>query len=140
SPDVNGPDPHHGTHVAGIIAAVRNNGMGLNGVADDVQIMAVRAVPDGDERDKDVANAIRYAADHGAKVINMSFGKDYSQDKKAVDEAVRYALKKDVLLVQAAGNDGKDIDTAANFPSRRFLDGKEAWAWIVVGASGMRND
>lgn len=140
SPDVNGPDPTHGTHVAGIIAAVRNNGIGINGVADDVQIMAIRTVPDGDERDKDVANAIRYAADHGAKVINMSFGKPYSQDKRAVDEAVKYALKKDVLLVQAAGNSNLDIDTAANFPNRIYANGKQAGAWIVVGASGWKND
>jgi cell wall-associated protease len=140
SPDVNGPDPTHGTHVSGIIAAVRNNGIGINGVADDVQIMAIRAVPDGDERDKDIANAIRYAADHGAKVINMSFGKPYSQDKIAVDDAVKYALKKDVLLVQAAGNSNEDIDTTSNFPNRKYLNGKEAGAWIVVGASGMKND
>jgi cell wall-associated protease len=140
SPDENGPDPTHGTHVSGIIAAVRNNGIGINGVADDVQIMAIRAVPDGDERDKDIANAIRYAADHGAKVINMSFGKPYSQDKKTVDEAVKYALKKDVLLVQAAGNSNEDIDTTANFPNRIYSDGQEAGAWIVVGASGWRND
>jgi len=136
SPDVNGPDPTHGTHVSGIIAAVRNNGLGMNGICDDVQIMAIRAVPDGDERDKDIANAIRYAADHGAKVINMSFGKPYSQDKKAVDAAVKYALKKDVLLVQAAGNSNEDIDTTANFPSR--VSAGEAY--IVVGASGMKND
>ena len=140
SPDVNGPDPTHGTHVSGIIAAVRNNKIGINGVADDVQIMAIRTVPDGDERDKDVANAIRYAADHGAKVINMSFGKGYSQDKKTVDEAVKYALKKDVLLVQAAGNSNLDIDTAANFPNRNYLDGGQAGAYIVVGASGWKND
>jgi cell wall-associated protease len=140
SPDVNGPDPTHGTHVAGIIAAVRNNGIGINGIADDVQIMAIRAVPDGDERDKDIANAIRYAADHGAKVINMSFGKPYAQDKKAVDEAVKYAMKKDVLLVQAAGNSNEDIDTTANFPNRIYAGGKQAGAWIVVGASGWKND
>jgi len=140
SPDVNGPDPTHGTHVSGIIAAVRNNGIGINGIADDVRIMPVRAVPDGDERDKDIANAIRYAADHGAKVINMSFGKPYSQDKKAVDKAVKYALKKDVLLIQAAGNSNQDIDTTANFPNRNYLNGKQAGAWIVVGASGWKND
>jgi subtilisin family serine protease len=140
SPDVNGPDPTHGTHVAGIIAAVRDNNLGIKGVADDVRIMAIRTVPDGDERDKDVANAIRYAADHGAKVINMSFGKGYAQDKTAVDDAVRYALKKDVLLVQAAGNSNEDIDTAANFPNRVFADGKTADACIVVGASGWKDD
>ncbi|WP_448698174.1 S8 family serine peptidase [Mucilaginibacter sp. AW1-3] len=140
SPDVMGPDATHGTHVSGIIAAVRHNGIGLDGIADDVKILAIRTVPDGDERDKDVANAIRYAADHGAKVINMSFGKDYSQDKKAVDEAVKYALKKDVLLIQAAGNSNKNIDSAANFPNRNYRNGKTAGAWIVVGASGMHND
>ncbi|HTD99046.1 MAG TPA: S8 family serine peptidase [Mucilaginibacter sp.] len=140
SPDCMGPDAHHGTHVAGIIAAVRNNGIGLDGIADHVKILAVRAVPDGDERDKDVANAIRYAADHGAKVINMSFGKDYSQDKKAVDAAVKYAIKKDVLLIQAAGNSNKNIDSAANFPNRVYKDGKTAGAYIVVGASGLKDD
>jgi cell wall-associated protease len=140
SADVNGPDPTHGTHVSGIIAAGRHNGIGMDGIADNVQIMAIRAVPDGDERDKDIANSIRYAADHGAKVINMSFGKDYSQDKKAVDEAVQYALKKDVLLVQAAGNSDKNIDSASNYPNRKFLNGKLAGAWIVVGASDLKND
>lgn len=139
-PDVNGPDPTHGTHVAGIIAAVRDNNIGIMGIADDVRIMAIRTVPDGDERDKDVANAIRYAADHGAKVINMSFGKSYAQDKNAVDDAVRYAVRKDVLLVQAAGNSNEDIDTAANFPNRIFADGTTAGAWIVVGASGWKDD
>ena len=129
----------HGTHVSGIIAAVHNNGIGINGIADDVKIMA-GAVPQGDERDKDIANAIRYAADHGAKVIKMSFGKPYSQDKKAVDKAVKYALKKDVLLIQAAGNSNEDIDTMANFPNQIFLNGKQAGAWIVVGASGWQND
>ncbi|HVU94695.1 MAG TPA: S8 family serine peptidase [Puia sp.] len=138
--DVMGPDATHGTHVSGIIAADRTNHLGILGVADNVRILAVRTVPDGDERDKDVANAIRYAADHGARVINMSFGKGYSQDKAAVDEAVRYAMKKDVLLVQAAGNDNADIDTAANFPNRRFTDGEDAPAWIVVGASGPKDD
>jgi subtilisin family serine protease len=104
NPDVMGPGALHGTHVSGIIAAVRNNGMGIQGIADHVTILMIRTVPDGDERDKDVANAIRFATDHGCKVINMSFGKAYSPDKKVVDEAVRYALSKDVLLVHAAGN------------------------------------
>lgn len=140
SPDCMGPDAHHGTHVAGIIAGIRGNGLGADGIADHVQIMAIRAVPDGDERDKDIANAIRYAADHGAKIINMSFGKDYSQDKKAVDDAVKYALKKDVLLIQAAGNDNKNIDSAAHFPNPNYLSGGRADAYIVVGASGLKDD
>ncbi|MBC7912721.1 MAG: S8 family peptidase [Pyrinomonadaceae bacterium] len=118
--DITGPDAKHGTHVAGIIAAKRNNGLGINGIADNVRIMGVRTVPDGDERDKDVANAIRYAVDNGAKVINMSFGKSYSWNKAAVDSAVKYAAAKDVLLVHAAGNDANNIDLEVNFPNRIF--------------------
>ncbi|MFZ4427325.1 MAG: S8 family peptidase [Saprospiraceae bacterium] len=138
--DVRGPDASHGTHVAGIIAAARNNDAGMDGVASEVRIMSVRTVPDGDERDKDVANAIRYAVDNGAMVINMSFGKGYSPEKKVVDQAVKYALKNDVLLVHAAGNDGKENFKDNNFPNdqyaKRGLFGpKTAANWIEVGAS-----
>lgn len=107
----------HGTHVSGIIAASRNNGVGMNGVAHNVKIMALRAVPDGDEYDKDIALAIRYAVDNGAKVVNMSFGKSYSPNAEWVYDAIKYAAEKDVLLVHAAGNDGSDIDVAENFPN-----------------------
>lgn len=107
----------HGTHVSGIIAAERNNGIGMNGVAHNTKIMAIRAVPDGDEYDKDVALAIRYAVDNGAKVINMSFGKGYSPNAEWVFDAIKYAAEKDVLLVHASGNDGSDIDTDENFPN-----------------------
>lgn len=138
--DVQGPDASHGTHVSGIVGANRTNNLGVVGVADMVQIMSVRAVPDGDERDKDVANAIRYAVENGAKVINMSFGKAYSWDKKAVDEAVKFAMSKDVLLVQAAGNDNKNLDVEASFPDRRYEGGGVAGAYIVVGASGPKDD
>lgn len=110
-------DEAHGTHVSGIIAAVRDNGIGMNGVANNVKIMAVRAVPDGDEYDKDVALAIRYAVDNGAKVINTSFGKDYSPNKEWVFDAIRYAAEKDVLIVNASGNDGKNIDTERTYPN-----------------------
>lgn len=110
-------DESHGTHVSGIIAAKRNNGIGMNGVAHNVEIMAVRAVPDGDEYDKDVALAIRYAVDNGAKVINMSFGKAYSPNAEWVFDAIKYAADKDVLLVHAAGNDNADNDTTDNFPN-----------------------
>ena len=134
NPDVKGTDAKHGTHVAGIIAANRNNELGMKGIAENVRIMAVRAVPNGDERDKDIANAIRYAVDNGAKVINMSFGKSFSPEKKWVDEAVRYAESKGVLLIHAAGNDGKNIDTEDNFPNRKFLDNKEPSNWLEVGA------
>jgi subtilisin family serine protease len=127
----------HGTHVSGIIAGARNNGIGIDGIADNVRIMMVRAVPDGDEHDKDIALAIRYAVDNGAKVINMSFGKSFSPQKQWVDEAVRYAESKGVLMVHAAGNDGANIDTAYNFPTPVFKsDGNIATNWITVGASG----
>ncbi|MFN8407453.1 MAG: S8 family peptidase [Sphingobacteriaceae bacterium] len=143
--DVTGPDAEHGTHVSGIIAASRANTIGILGVADQAHIMAIRVVPDGDERDKDVANGIRYAADNGAKVINMSFGKAYAWDKKVVDEAVKYALSKDVLLVHAAGNETKNIEKQDNFPNKYFGDSTsvnkgQADAWIEVGASSWKDD
>ena len=135
--EVKGPDGLHGTHVSGIIGAVRNNNLGMDGVGTNVKIMAIRCVPDGDERDKDVANAIRYAADNGAKIINMSFGKSFGYNKTAVDEAVKYAVSKDVLIVHAAGNDGKNNDKSDNFPNDKFEDGSGyAATWIEVGASG----
>ncbi len=110
-------DEGHGTHVSGIALATRNNGKGMNGVANNVKLLAVRTVPGGDEHDKDIALAIRYAVDNGAKVINMSFGKGYSPNKEWVYEAFKYAASKDVLLVKAAGNDGKNIDKNDNFPT-----------------------
>lgn len=136
--DVMGTDASHGTHVAGIIGASRNNNLGINGVADYVSIMPIRAVPDGDEHDKDIANAIKYAVDNGAWVINMSFGKSFSPEKPWVDEAVKYAASKGVLLVHAAGNDSKNIDIEDNFPSRNFdNDTLQPFNnWITVGASG----
>jgi len=138
--DIKGPDADHGTHVAGIIGAKRGNGIGINGIADNVRIMGVRIVPDGDERDKDVANGIRYAVDNGAKVVNMSFGKGYAYNKKAVDEAVKYAAERDVLLVHAAGNDAQDIDLVKNYPMKYYTDSLgavigEAENWITVGAT-----
>lgn len=110
-------DEIHGTHVSGIIMAERNNGIGMNGVTNNVALMCVRTVPDGDEYDKDVAHAIRYAVDNGAKVINMSFGKSYSPHKYWVFDAIKYAEEHDVLLVHAAGNDNADIDVEDNFPN-----------------------
>ncbi len=137
--DVKGPDAGHGTHVAGLIAASRKNGVGMDGIADNVKIMAIRCVPDGDERDKDVANSIIYAVDNGASIINMSFGKGQSWDKNAVDKAVKYAMKNDVLLVHAAGNDGKNTDHESNFPNDSFkkkglFGPKKAKNWLEIGA------
>ena len=132
------PDAEHGTHVAGIIGAERGNGIGVDGIAPAVKLMTIRTVPNGDERDKDVANAIRYAVDNGAQVINMSFGKAYSPRKAVVDEAVRYAESRNVLLVHAAGNDAADIGETPSFPIRNFAGGGMASNWIEVGASGWR--
>ena len=127
NPDVEGTDALHGTHVAGIIAAIRGNNLGGDGVAENVLIMPVRAVPNGDEHDKDVALAIHYAVDNGAKVINMSFGKDYSSFPEEVANAIYYAESHDVLLVHAAGNDAKNIDIEPNYPET------ENWEGTVIG-------
>lgn len=140
--DVEGPDAGHGTHVAGVIAAVRGNNLGIDGIAGNhIKIMGVRAVPNGDERDKDVANAIRYAVDNGAKIINMSFGKDTSPDRETVWDALKYADKKGVLMVKAAGNDDVNIDTDVHYPTNFDDKGnKVAQAIITVGASTPEQD
>ena len=130
-------DEAHGTHVAGIIAAERNNGKGMNGVAKNVQIMSLRAVSNGDEYDKDIALAIRYAVDNGASIINGSFGKSFSPNAEWVNEAIKYAASKDVLFVHAAGNDGSNLDDPSNpnFPNDQFNNGKEyANNVITIGA------
>ena len=143
-----GPDAFHGTHVAGIIAASRNNDIGIDGIADNVKIMVLRAVPDGDERDKDVANAIKYAVENGAQIINMSFGKGISPEKEIVDEAIRFAEKRDVLIVHAAGNSGQNIDIEENYPNDTFLKPRGFLFWkkkqpknyLSIGASGPSAD
>ena len=135
--DVTGPDASHGTHVAGIIGAARSGGT-VQGIAPSVQIMAVRAVPNGDERDKDIANAIRFAVDHGAHIINMSFGKSYSPGKSAVDAAAKYAESKGVLMVHAAGNDGENIDVNPSFPSVVLESKERVNNWLEVGASSWK--
>ncbi len=126
-----GADNNHGTHVAGIIASKKT------GIAKNVKIMALRAVPNGDEYDKDVALAIRYAVDNGAKIINASFGKSYSPHSNWVYDAIFYASKNDVLFIHAAGNDGKNINPGQypNYPND-FKDGEEiSDNTITVGAS-----
>ncbi|MFT4669070.1 MAG: cell wall-associated protease [Flavobacteriaceae bacterium] len=138
--DVDGPstkkeDVKHGTHVAGIIGAQRNNGIGINGVANNVEIMVVRAVPDGDEYDKDIALAIRYAVDNGAKVINTSFGKYYSPHPEWVWDAIKYAADKDVLIVNAAGNEGINLDEIQVYPNDQEGTGIEVGdTFITIGA------
>ncbi|RYY69563.1 MAG: peptidase S8, partial [Chitinophagaceae bacterium] len=136
NPDVMANTPFHGTHCSGIIAAARNNGLGMDGVASNVNIMMLRAVPDGDEHDKDIALAIRYAVDNGAKIISMSFGKDFSPEKVWVDEAFKYAESKGVLLVAAAGNAHKDVDAEESFPNANYRTGGKSTTAIFVGASG----
>ena len=138
--DCDGPDSFHGTHVAGIIAATRGNSIGMEGVANNVKIMAVRCVPNGDERDKDVANAIRYAVDNGAKILNMSFGKKYSWDKKVVDDAVKYAESKGVLLIHAAGNDHVNIDSVTHYPCKKFEGKGEASNFMDIGALSWKSN
>ena len=136
--DSNGPESSHGTHVAGIISAVRGNKIGNEGTSggNHVKIMSVRTVPNGDERDKDVANAIYYAVDNGAKILNMSFGKAYSPNKEIVWDAFKYAADKGVLIVKAAGNSNEDIDQHIHYPTNFKADGTVVSnAVLTVGAS-----
>ncbi|MEY2963415.1 MAG: hypothetical protein RL754_676 [Bacteroidota bacterium] len=134
-----GPDASHGTHVAGIIAAKRGNGIGMDGIAVNARIMTLRVVPNGDERDKDVANAIRYAVDNGAKIINMSFGKDMGEQDQWVEEAIRYAAEHDVLMVHAAGNDSRSVDEFKNYPNGWNEETNTRYDhWIEVGASSFK--
>lgn len=139
--DVTGPTPDkedikHGTHVAGIIAAERDNEKGIKGIANNVEIMALRAVPDGDEYDKDIALAIRYAVDNGAKVINTSFGKYFSTHPEWVIDAIEYAAENDVLIVNAAGNEGADLDETNVYPNDQFVEAPAEVAdnFLTVGA------
>ncbi|SEA41377.1 Subtilase family protein [Arachidicoccus rhizosphaerae] len=141
--NISAGDVMHGTHVSGIIGASRNNNLGMDGIADNVALIEVRTVPgSGDEHDKDVALAIRYAVDHGAKVINMSFGKPISPNRSWVEGAIRYAQQHDVLLVHAAGNDGEDITGQPNYPTQYYGpdNSKEFDNVITVGASGAMED
>lgn len=134
--DVEGPDALHGTHVSGIICALRGNGKGGDGVADNVKIMSLRAVPNGDEQDKDIALAIRYAVDNGAQVINMSFGKAYSPRQEDVFAAFQYADEHGVLCVHAAGNDAKDVDYEPNYPTSLYsFQEAPLDHFITIGAS-----
>lgn len=135
SADATRDNVKHGTHVSGIIGAERNNGLGMDGVANNVQILTVRAVPDGDEYDKDIAVAIHYAVDNGAKVLNTSFGKYYSPHSQWVYDAIKYAADNDVLIVNAAGNDGFDLDTVNVYPNDQIDNGSEiSDTFLTVGA------
>jgi subtilisin family serine protease len=134
--DYEGPDALHGTHVSGIIAANRKNGLGGDGVATNVLIMSLRAVPNGDEADKDIALAVRYAVDNGAQIINMSFGKSFSPHQKEVAAAFEYAASKGVLVVHAAGNDGSNLDDKNNFPTNQYdFQNQPAKLFLTIGAS-----
>ena len=139
--DVDGGESDHGTHVAGIIAGERNNGIGINGIAENVELMILRAVPNGDETDKDIANSIIYAANNGAQIINMSFGKYYSPQKHAVDSAVKIAEERGVLLIHSAGNSAADNDEEVTYPTNQYASQEGAASnWITVGATGMEAD
>lgn len=138
--DVKGERSNHGTFVSGIIAANRSNGIGPDGISSNIEIMALRVVPDGDERDKDVALAIRYAVDNGANIINMSFGKYFSLHSEMMDEAIRYADAHNVLMIKSAGNESDNLDIIECYPSNKFKDGSTAKNWITVGATSNKSN
>jgi subtilisin family serine protease len=133
--DVKGPNADHGSMVSGIIGAVRNNGVGVNGIATGVKIMALRSIPNGDEYDKDVALSIRYAVDNGANIINMSFGKGYSPMESEVYAAIKYAESKGVLMIAASGNEGQDVDVITHYPTPYSGKGDLVSTWLTVGAN-----
>jgi subtilisin family serine protease len=133
--DVKGPSADHGSMVSGIIGAVRNNGIGINGIATAVKIMALRSIPNGDEYDKDVALSIRYAVDNGANIINMSFGKGYSPMESEVYAAIKYAESKGVLMIAASGNEGQDVDVITHYPTPYSKQGNLVSTWLTVGAN-----
>ncbi|HLO90302.1 MAG TPA: S8 family serine peptidase [Lentimicrobium sp.] len=133
--DIKGPSAFHGTFVSGIIAANRENGIGIKGINSNAEIMVLRVVPDGDERDKDVALGIRYAVDNGANVINMSFGKYFSLRGAFMEDAIRYAEAHNVLVIHSAGNEADNTDLTDNYPSARYSDGTKSSTMITVGAN-----
>ena len=135
NPNVKGDFAEHGSMVSGIIAALRNNDLGVNGISESVRIMALRTIPNGDEYDKDVALSIRYAVDNGANILNMSFGKYYSPMENEVYEAIKYAESKGVLMVAASGNDGDNVDENTHFPSPYSEKGNVVSTWLTVGAN-----
>ena len=140
NPQVNAPYSSHGTSAAGIIAGNRENNIGIKGICDNTLIMPIRAVPNGDEYDKDIALAIRYAVDNGAQIINMSFGKPISPNPKFVYEAIHYAEEHNVLLVHSSGNEGLNLDTTILYPNPFYPDHNSAQSFITVGASSIKKD
>jgi len=133
----------HGTLVAGVIAANRTNAIGAKGVTDLVKIMPLCISAYGDEHDKDMALAIRYAVANGAKIINISSSKEFSLHQDWVTAAIRYAAEKDVLIVTSAGNDGYDLDEPDiyNYPDDTDAQGNEVVdTFIKVSSSGYTLD
>ncbi|MCL9805031.1 S8 family serine peptidase [Flavobacterium amniphilum] len=108
---------NHSTEVSSIIAAKRENNLGIKGFSDNIKIMPLTVCASGDEHDHDIALAVKYAVDNGAKVINMSFGKDLSMYPELIKEALQYAEKHNVLVIHAAGNNGMNIDESTFFPN-----------------------
>jgi len=133
----------HSTHVSGIISGNRKIEDGNKGINNLAEIMVLRAVPNGDEYDKDVALAIRYAVDNGAKIINGSFGKYFSSNPEWVIDAIRYASENDVLFIAGAGNESKDLDSLSNdsYPNDQYFNKDEfSETFIKVGASSINLD
>jgi len=128
---------YHGTMVAGIIGAHRNNSIGVDGISSKIKMMPIAISSNGEEHDKDISLAIRYAVDNGARIINMSFGKHFSLNKKWVFEAIRYAEMNNVLIVTSAGNGDLNLNNYNDYyPNDNIDNGKEITNnFLVVGSS-----
>lgn len=127
----------HGTRVSGIMVAHRNNNLGIKGISNNIKLISLCVSPIGDENDKDIALAIRYAVNNGAKIINMSSSKTFSLHSKWVTEALEYAAANDVLFIRSAGNSNMNLDDNATYPTPKHNPGKGIEdMFILVGASG----
>ncbi|MDB4937321.1 MAG: Protease [Labilithrix sp.] len=144
--DIAADDQGHGTHVAGTIAQTTNNGVGVAGLAHCAKLMPVKVLSGrGWGTMADVAEGIRWAADHGAQVINLSLGS--SSRSKVVENAVTHAYKKGVVVVAAAGNSGKSVGFPAAYAGAIAVsatDKNDGIAWfssrgpeVAIGAPGV---
>ncbi|VXB50645.1 conserved hypothetical protein [Flavobacterium sp. 9AF] len=133
---------NHNTEVSGVIAANRNNKKGIKGFSNNIKIMPICIANNGSEHDKDIANGIYYAVNNGAKIINMSFGKEFSIHKKWVFDAIKYAESKKVLIIHCAGNNSMNIDFNPFYPSDfdYFKSEENVENFINVGSISKRTD
>jgi subtilisin family serine protease len=121
----------HGTHVSGIIGASANNSVGVVGVAPNVKLMGIKVLgDDGRGSTAAVVGGIKYAADYGAKIINMSLGSPDTTIDPAIQAAIAYANQKGVMVIAAAGNNRGDVGSPANDPGAIAVSSTSQFLWF----------